>query len=399
MHSYTTEGLRHHNRALVLKKLRQAGAATHGDLSVSSGLASGTVSVILNELLDEQIIDKVQETKSTGRGRPKVNFSIVGDTIHAGLVRITSNEIEFSTINFAGTLKDRFTLPRAQDGTSPSDLVRQVRQGLNRLAERADCQVTDFSAVTFSTKGILDQDKKTVLWSAAFGDQVIDFGRAFHDLGDRLRLIHETALISEYLYEGPDPLACLSLGSTIGLGLTRRLNPELTEHNALIFSHLCHDPAGPLCRCGMKGCIDAYASFYGILRRALDAPTNQTGSQYIPGSEISQLAQDARRGNHNFQIAFHEAGEAIGLGLSRIASVYGSLEVVVTGHGVEYFDLLEPIISKHLSANLMTSLGHEIKISARTDEATLAFDALCQNTLSYIEEALVAPRLLKVVVA
>ena len=71
----------------------------------------------------------------------------------------------------------------------------------------------------------------------------------------------------------------------------------------------------------------------------------------------------------------------------------------MTGHGVEYFDLLEPIINKHLSANLMTSLGHEIKISARTDEATLAFDALCQNTLSYIEEALVAPRLLKVVVA
>ena len=122
MLSYTTEGLRHHNRALVLKRLREVGAATHGELSQSSGLASGTVSVILNEFVDEGVIVKQQGGATSGRGRPKVHFALVGELALAGLVRIASDEVEFSLIDFAGTLKDRFSLTRPRDGASPSDL-------------------------------------------------------------------------------------------------------------------------------------------------------------------------------------------------------------------------------------------------------------------------------------
>ena len=50
MQRFTTEGLRHHNRALVLRRLREVGEITHGDLAGATGLAAGTVSVILNEL-------------------------------------------------------------------------------------------------------------------------------------------------------------------------------------------------------------------------------------------------------------------------------------------------------------------------------------------------------------
>lgn len=392
MLAYTTEGLRHHNRALVLKRLRQAGAATHGDLSLSSGLASGTVSVILNELLEEGVITKQQGTPSSGRGRPKVHFKIFGDLALAGLVRITSNEIEFSLIDFAGTLKDRFSLARPRTEASASEFIQLIRQGLNRLADRAEVRLTDLAAVTLTMKGIISSESKVMLWSASFGAQTIDFGQAFHDLGDRLRLIHETSLVSEQLYTGDRTLVCLSLGSTIGLGLTRPLGNDMSEHSAPSFSHTCHDPKGPLCRCGSQGCIDAYASFYGILRTALDAPANKVGTQAIPREEIARIAEEARRGNHNYQIAFMQAGEAIGLGLSRLVSVYGSLDVVITGFGTEYFDLMESVVSKHLSANLLTALGSTVTLTIKDDEPSMIYAALNSNTLTYIEEKLVAPR-------
>lgn len=397
--AYTTEGLRHHNRALVLKRLREAGAATHGELSVSSSLASGTVSVILNEFVDEAVIVKQQGTTSTGRGRPKVHFEIYGDLALAGLVRMASDEIEFSLIDFAGTLKDRFTLTRPREGSSPSEFIHLVRQGMNRLAERAEIKLSDFAAITLSTKGIISPGSKALLWSAAFGNQTIDFGKAFNDLGNRLRLIHETSLVSEALYSGQRALACLSLGSTIGLGLTRAIDADLTEHSAPAFSHSCHDPKGPLCRCGSQGCIDAYASYYGILRTALSAPAHKVGTQVIPREEINRIADEARRGNQDYQIAFLQAGEAIGLGLSRLVSVYGSLDIVVTGFGAQYFDLMEPVIAKHLSANLMTTLGNAVTLNVQRDEPTLIYEALSGNTLTYIEEELVAPRRLGEVAA
>ena len=390
--AYTTEGLRHHNRALVLKRLRAAGAATHGELARSSGLASGTVSVILNEFVDEGVIFKQQGTASSGRGRPKVHFEIFGELALAGLIRITSEEVEFSTIDFAGTLKDRFTLSRPREGSSATEFIHLIRQGMNRLAERAQIKLSDFAATTLSTKGIIAPGSNALLWSAAFGNQTIDFSRAFHDLGSRLRLIHESSLVSEALYQGQRALVCLSLGSTIGLGLTRSIEGNLTEHSAPAFSHSCHNPNGPLCRCGSQGCIDAYASFYGILRTALSAPENKVGTQVIPREEITRIADEARRGNRDYQIAFLQAGEAIGLGLSRLVSVYGSLDIVVTGFGTEYFDLMEPVISKHLSANLMAALGNEINVTVQQDESTLIYDALSSNTLTYIEEELVAPR-------
>ena len=392
MLAYTTEGLRHHNRALVLKRLREAGSASHGDLSISSGLASGTVSVILNELVEEGVIIKQQATPSSGRGRPKVHFELFGDLAFAGLVRIASDEVEFSLIDFSGTLKDRFSLSRPREGSSASAFIQLVRQGLNRLAERADVKLTDLAAVTLSIKGIISLGTKTLIWSADFGDQTIDFGQAFNDLGDRLRLIHETSLVSERLYQGSRTLLCLSLGSTIGLGLTRPIDAESSEHSAPAFSHSCHDPHGPLCRCGSQGCIDAYASFYGILRTALDGPKNKVSSQIIPREEILRIAEDARRGNRNFQIAFLQAGEAIGLGLSRLISVYGSLDIVITGFGTEYFDLMEPVVSKHLSANLLTKLGKEVSLTIQPNEPAMIYDASNSNTLTYIEEKLVAPR-------
>ena len=65
---------------------------------------------------------------------------------------------------------------------------------------------------------------------------------------------------------------------------------------------------------------------------------------------------------------------------------------MITGYGTEYFDLMEPVISKHLSANLLTTLGNEVSLTIKEDEPTMIYDALNSNTLTYIEEKLVAPR-------
>ena len=75
-----------------------------------------------------------------------------------------------------------------------------------------------------------------------------------------------------------------------------------------------------------------------------------------------------------------------------MASIYGSMEIVMTGAGVEYFDLMEPMIRKHLNANIMHRFDHDITLQLRADEASLGFEAACQFSLQQIDESLVAPR-------
>ena len=94
MQRFTTEGLRHHNRAGTPATAR-GGRNPHGDLAGATGLAAGTVSVILNELVDERIVERRQAERASGRGRPKIKFTVIGETTRV-IARISSSAIEFS---------------------------------------------------------------------------------------------------------------------------------------------------------------------------------------------------------------------------------------------------------------------------------------------------------------
>ena len=392
MQRFTTEGLRHHNRALVLRRLREVGEITHGDLAGATGLAAGTVSVILNELVEERIVERRQAERASGRGRPKIKFAVIGETTHAVIARISSSAVEFSLINFVGALKDRFSLQRDQQDETVLSFIRLIRLGLSRISERSGINLTRMGAVTLTTKGVVFDGEQRLVWTPSFGQEVIDFGRTFNDLKDRLRIVQEPSLIADYLFDGRRTLACLSVGGTVSLGVTRQLDSGTTEQTAPNFGHFCHEPNGPHCSCGSQGCIEAYASFHGVLHTAFEAPPRRGSFQAIPREEILRLAEGARNGNTDFLIAFHQAGEALGLGLSRMASIYGSMEIVMTGAGVEYFDLMQPMIRKHLNANNMHRFGHDITLQLRADEASLGFEAACQFSLQQIDESLVAPR-------
>src|SRR3546814_12418462 len=55
----------------------------------------------------------------------------------------------------------------------------------------------------------------------------------------------------------------------------------LSLHDALpiCFGHMLHIPGGAMCRCGARGCIEAYAGFYAVLRTAFEVPLDTVRSE------------------------------------------------------------------------------------------------------------------------
>jgi glucokinase len=140
--------------------------------------------------------------------------------------------------------------------------------------------------------------------------------------------------------KGLDHVVVLTIGTGIGSGfviggrLLRGSTGAGTE-----FGHTVVDPRGPECPCGLRGCIEQFASGGAIARSARRA------AQENPKSTMAKFAGsvDAITAKHVAQAAseydevaldvMHEAGRWLGIGLSNIANLFDP-ETIVLGGGV-----------------------------------------------------------------
>src|SRR5690606_28992339 len=107
--------------------------------------------------------------------------------------------------------------------------------------------------------------------------------------------------------------ATVFVGSTIAMVITFRVQCIGRAHGgATEFGHMNHAPNGALCRCGTRGCIEAYAADYGILRTAYSVPETAAPAPAVPLQQYEGLIARADAGDRNATHAFNLAGRAIG---------------------------------------------------------------------------------------
>ncbi|MEO0496175.1 MAG: ROK family transcriptional regulator [Pseudomonadota bacterium] len=395
-----TESLRHQNRALVLASLRSYGAMAHTDLSKKTGLSSATVSSITTDLLQEDVIRKSQTSPSSGRGRPRVLLAQNPSAAFMVALRITSEEFEFSLADYAGTLKDRFSLKRDIKQSDTSAFLDFILTGLDRLVDRSKLPREKVRAISISSKGVLDNEQRTLLWSPVLGNQRVGFEEALSaQWPARIVVTEETqftaqAVIHRMLLANPDlstqRVAALSLGHSIGLGVASKTAGSHTKAFAPPFGHMPHLPDGPLCRCGAQGCVEAYAGFYGILRTSFEAPDQTIPANFVPIAEMDKIAANARTGHLMAQFAFRRAGEVLGTAISRLFSLQGTMPLAITGPGLAYYDLMQESLIAAIKTNLIVRLQGLPDISLYPDQATLVFEGNVESVLSHLDETVLA---------
>ncbi|HXV13902.1 MAG TPA: ROK family protein, partial [Candidatus Krumholzibacteria bacterium] len=113
--------------------------------------------------------------------------------------------------------------------------------------------------------------------------------------------------------------------------------------------HMTVDPNGPRCRCGSRGCLEAYAGAYGILRAARAAAKSRGRSRSplarrLAGRGVTarDVMDAARRGDGVGREAARVAGEHLGLAIASMLNVLNPSVVVIGGGVAGGFDVLEP---------------------------------------------------------
>lgn len=390
----STEFLRRTNSILILRALRKNGALSHTEIISQTSLASATVSAITAELSQAGIIEHSEQHAPGGRGRPRVLFEPARDCGYLVTIAISSDVIQFSLVDYSGRLIDRFDEARSSQDTDDTALfVETLQHCLQRILERSKLSGDRILAISISSKGIVDAQAPILKWSPIFGEHQIDFSRAFeHCRNASILLCNETYLVASALgsrmHDVKGGLVALSLGHSIGLGvvLASQDEPVVLAPN---FGHMLHVPDGAKCRCGSKGCVEAYAGFYAILRTAFEVPKDTIPAKFVPLQELDKIADNASRGDRMAGFAFRQAGVALGNGLSRLLSLYGFMPIIITGPGTRYFELMRSGLEDGLKQAHITRMQGMPDITLNTNEPELVFAGHTQHSLAIMDERII----------
>ncbi|WP_245515078.1 ROK family transcriptional regulator [Jiella endophytica] len=378
--------VRAHNRLAVLDHLRRVGVTTRKAVSEATGLSVSAASAICGTLLRSGLLQEVEEEddRSTRRGRPGKSLALRGGAARVAALKLAVGEITGRISDYSGAPLAEARREVDISGRSGERLVALLAE----LAEELIGQSADgrghpsggrLDKVVVAVQGKTHSDLSGIVWSPALKHWNIEIaGPLSERLSADVSVLNDCSLMPEAFRWRPDfiglDFATLFVGFGVGMGLRISGATFQGKHSSAVeFGHINHIPHGALCRCGNRGCVEAYASDYAIWRSATGS--DEIPAHRIPDDAMLQLAAAARQGDEPARAAFEAAGNAIGYGLGRVFTMIDPLPIVLTGSGARAIDLLEPAIRKGITESSVDGLGADAPLVIQEDTDALVFDA------------------------
>jgi glucokinase len=131
-------------------------------------------------------------------------------------------------------------------------------------------------------------------------------------------------------------LLCLTIGTGVGGGII--LNNELwrgVDGTAGELGHITIYPNGLKCKCGNRGCLEAYISAAGIMKIAKKVMAKAKRDRKNITLQLSpQLIYEAAvRGDSTAREIWRESGRILGIGLASFVNIF-NVEAVIIGGGI-----------------------------------------------------------------
>ncbi|MEQ1954148.1 ROK family transcriptional regulator [Mesorhizobium sp. CN2-181] len=393
------DDLRKRNRAMVISAVRRAGQVSRTDIAATTGLSHSTISAISADLIAEGILAEAKgaEASTARRGRPQVAIGLNPEAATVVAVVLLFNLLSVAVVDFSGRVIAEERKKLSTFDLSEEELIGECIAMVRRQTARPAAAGRTVLRVVLAVQGTTDATSRKMLWSPITTHEGIDFGgRLEKAFGVPVTVENDCNMIAVALrWHDPDryrdDFIAILLSHGIGMGLV--LKGELftgTHSSGGEFGHMVHRPDGALCRCGRRGCVEAYAGNYAIWRSASGASEDEAPVSDISADDMASLAALARDHDGPEREAYQKAGEALGYGLGSLFALIDPAPVAMVGIGARAFDLIEPALR---SAIAMTAGGqHSKAISFATyaDELPLITLGCSMRALTFIDAEVLA---------
>lgn len=312
------------NKAIVLDAIKTHNPLSRAHLSEMTGLNKGTISALVNELIEERLVHEIGLGRSSGGRKPmmllfnKTAGYAIGADIGVRHIAAVLTDLD------GGIAAERHAeLERIEPEYVLSRLIDTIRS----LCEAAPESPYGIIGAGIGVAGIVDGNG-TVLFAPNLEWEHIELQRLLTERFDfPVRIDNEAnaGALGE-LHYGAGKMASdivyLSVGTGIGAGIVigRQLIRGFSGYAGEI-GHTTIEANGRKCRCGNKGCWEQYASEKALLETA----------KPLGIERFDTLVEEARNDSPEALRLFHEVGESLGIGIAGIANTFNPELILVGG--------------------------------------------------------------------
>ena len=357
MNAVRSDDLRSQNRSRVLEVLRQQRIVSRTDISAATRLSPATVSTITANLLEEGVVRQTEPEGATiaARGRPQVSLTLNPDFAIVGAVYFKFNRVAVIITDYAGNSIAEHALDIATQNLSADDMKQTLSDCIDLALQPSSYTRQNLCRLTVGAQGVIDARGTAIIWSPMTSQREIPVQRWLEsEFGVPTRVSNDCDLIATALHQrDPDKLGenfgTVLLDHGVGMGLYIQNSIINGTHSSGIeFGHMTYMPNGDLCRCGSRGCIEAYAGDYAISRRANPQSGETNLAEIIFASDLEKISTAAKQGDVDAIAAIESAGAAIGTGLASLFALVDSFPVVLVGSGTIFFEQMEKSIRQSI---------------------------------------------------
>ncbi|WP_344650301.1 ROK family transcriptional regulator [Cryptosporangium japonicum] len=318
----TNRALRRQNRATLLSALFLDGPLSRQDLTARYGLSQAAVSNVVADLMDDGLVVEAGALESDG-GRPRILLRVSPGYASVIGVDVGETRVRVELFDLAMTPLAKADYPL--EDLDPRLVVRHVRAGIESVAGE------NVLGVGVGVSGLVEQGDQAVVHAQTLGWDAVPLERMLRegtDLPLHLDNGAKTWAQAEHWFgagRGARHAAFALVGSGVGAAIVadgqsyRGASSSAGEwgHTTLVYG-------GRACRCGARGCLEAYVGAESIIARALEAGVRVEG----PDEETqvaSVLADPAASG------VLEETAAYLGAGVANLINLFNPERVVIGG--------------------------------------------------------------------
>ncbi|MGG3470053.1 ROK family protein [Neobacillus pocheonensis] len=319
--TWNQQVVKKNNKALVLQLIMGKEPISRADIAQVSGLHKATVSSLVNELLEEELLYESGPGESSGGRRPvilhfnKVAGYAIGIDIGVNYVLCVLTD-----------LKGNILIEKNQsvNQTLYSDIMSIVKKMIQSLMDQMPSSRYGIVGIGVGVPGIVNKEG-SVLLAPNLGWKNIPLKMDLEQLYQVPVIIENEANAGAFGEQqfgaGQDYQNIIYISGGIGIGVGIILNKVLYQGRDGFsgeMGHMIIDLNGKRCNCGSKGCWEAYASESALLKTA--------------GQNTDTLESLINRAGHGDEAAkalFADIGRYLGYGINNIINTFNPDQVII----------------------------------------------------------------------
>jgi predicted NBD/HSP70 family sugar kinase len=338
----TVRDLRRTNRSAVLRKLYFDGPLSRQELAPATGLSSGSISNVVAELTADGLLEEAGSVDSDG-GRPRTLLRVARRCAYLVGVDVGETRVRVELFDLALTELARAERPLARYGYDVERIIGHICGALAEVLHDANVAPSRLLGVGVGVPGIVDRSSpggavvhgQTIGWDAVPLESLL---RASGGLPEEVPLFIDNGaktLGQAEVWFGAGRGARHAVIALIGSGVGACIITDGglyggAHSSAGEWGHTVLQVGGRRCRCGARGCLEAYVSAEAVLERWGEIGGGEVGDADEETALATLLAQ-ADAADEKAVALLDETAEYLGAGIADLVNLFNPERIILSG--------------------------------------------------------------------